>query len=181
MKESLATNICPYYVHYKEDDALYSKLYKMSLEEWKESNLSLKDDTILDIFLQILNGLYEMSQHKIIHRDLKPDNILIDDSEPLRPVVKLIDFGSTIFIHSDSERYQQDVIENFDPKCNFWFIIVRTTKPYNMDFNEFRKLCCAYSPHNLYKYTESSYNRHANFDIYSVGKIMEDFIPNFKH
>lgn len=48
-----------------------------------------------------------MGHYRIIHRDLKPDNILIDDSDPLRPVVKLIDFGSTIYIHSESEKYQQ--------------------------------------------------------------------------
>ena len=59
-----------------------------------------------------------MAQHNIIHRDLKPDNILIDDSDPLRPIVKLIDFGSTIYIHSESENYQQEVMESFDPKCN---------------------------------------------------------------
>ena len=122
-----------------------------------------------------------MTQYKIIHRDLKPDNILIDDTDPLNPVVKLIDFGSTIYIHSDSEKYQQEVVENFDPKRNNLLNSVRTTKPYNIDFSEFRKLCCAYSPHNLYKYTESSYNRHANFDLHSVGKMMEDFLPKLKN
>ena len=109
MKDSWVTNICPYYVYYKEEDTLYSKLYKMSLNEWKYSNLPCKDEILIEIFLQILNGLYEMSLYKIIHRDLKPDNILIDDSAPLKPVVKLIDFGSTIYTHSDSETYQQNV------------------------------------------------------------------------
>ena len=35
MKESMAANICPYYVHYKEEDTLYSKMYKLSLDEWR--------------------------------------------------------------------------------------------------------------------------------------------------
>lgn len=50
-----------------------------------------------------------MRVYNIIHRDLKPDNILIDASNPLRPIVKLIDFGSTIFLHSDSQKYEQKV------------------------------------------------------------------------
>ncbi len=44
-----------------------------------------------------------------------------------------------------------------------------------MDLNEYKKICYAYFPYNLHKYNESSYNRHAKFDIYSVGKIMEEF------
>lgn len=35
MKESLVANICPYYVHYKEEDTLYSKMYRISLEQWR--------------------------------------------------------------------------------------------------------------------------------------------------
>jgi hypothetical protein len=35
MKESWVKNICPYYVNYKEENTLYSKLYKFSLEDWK--------------------------------------------------------------------------------------------------------------------------------------------------
>lgn len=35
MKESLVANICAYYVHYKEENTLYSKMYKLTLEDWK--------------------------------------------------------------------------------------------------------------------------------------------------
>lgn len=50
-----------------------------------------------------------------------------------------------------------------------------------MDLNEFRKFCMTYFPQHVYKYNESTYNRHAKFDIYSVGKIMEEFKGKFKN
>ena len=46
-------------------------------------------DEILDIAIQIANGLARAHESNIIHRDLKPANIMITD----RGEVKIVDFG----------------------------------------------------------------------------------------
>ena len=59
----------------------------------KENNIYMKQDLIIKIILQIVNGLRHM--HKFAHvifRDLNPNNIMLDYSFN----VKLIDFGLTV-------------------------------------------------------------------------------------
>ena len=59
----------------------------------KENNIYMKQDLIIKIILQIVNGLRHM--HKCAHvifRDLNPNNIMLDYSFN----VKLIDFGLTV-------------------------------------------------------------------------------------
>ena len=70
-----------------------------------------------------------MSLYNIIHRDLKPDNIVMDESNPFKPILKLIDFGSAIYSYSESQSYEQEVQENFDPKRKFWLIQFEQPRP----------------------------------------------------
>ena len=59
----------------------------------KENNILMKQELVIKIILQIVNGLRHM--HKFAHvifRDLNPNNIMLDYSFN----VKLIDFGLTV-------------------------------------------------------------------------------------
>ena len=59
----------------------------------KENNISMKQDLIIKIILQIVSGLRHMHKHAhVIFRDLNPNNIMLDYSFN----VKLIDFGLTV-------------------------------------------------------------------------------------
>jgi len=53
----------------------------------KEKELSLKE--VLDIALQIAEGLNAAHKKGIVHRDVKPDNIMVTDER----IVKIMDFG----------------------------------------------------------------------------------------
>ncbi|HBP8935686.1 TPA: serine/threonine protein kinase, partial [Escherichia coli] len=59
-----------------------------SLEQFlKNQNCFLDEDTCLEIFHQIINGM-EAVNEVLIHRDIKPDNIFIDNG-----IFKIADFG----------------------------------------------------------------------------------------
>lgn len=59
------------------------------LEEWGGQ---MPYDTILPLFLDVLDAAQEAHQQGIVHRDLKPDNILLaHGQERMRP--KIVDFG----------------------------------------------------------------------------------------
>ena len=59
----------------------------------KENNIYMKQELIIKIILQIVNGLRHMHKHAhVIFRDLNPNNIMLDYSFN----VKLIDFGLTV-------------------------------------------------------------------------------------
>ncbi len=53
----------------------------------------LEEDKIIDIILQITNGLIKVHANGIIHRDIKPSNIIITEDE----TVKIVDFGIARF------------------------------------------------------------------------------------
>ena len=53
----------------------------------KEKELSLKE--VVDIALQIAEGLNAAHKKGIVHRDIKPDNIMVTDEG----LVKIMDFG----------------------------------------------------------------------------------------
>jgi len=62
---------------------------KKIIKSYKNKSELIDEDIIIDIILQICEGLKEIHKNKIIHRDLTPDNIFIDKNYK----IKIGDFG----------------------------------------------------------------------------------------
>ncbi len=60
-----------------------------TLQEFIEKNFPISNEKIIDITLQICNGLHEIHNQNIIHRDLKSSNIMFDENGEIR----IMDFG----------------------------------------------------------------------------------------
>ena len=61
-----------------------------TLAEYKTKSIEFGD--LIDLFIQVADGLSYAHRKDIIHRDIKPSNILIV-TENNRPVAKIVDFG----------------------------------------------------------------------------------------
>lgn len=64
-----------------------------SLAEIIEKNEKLGTERLLDIFIQICDGLAHAHKAGVIHRDVKPTNIILTKSESGKDLVKIVDFG----------------------------------------------------------------------------------------
>ena len=85
-------NICTIHEIGKTDDNqmfIVMAYYEGKTLKKKIEGGSLKTDEILDITMQIAEGLSRAHESEIIHRDIKPANILISK----RGEVKILDFG----------------------------------------------------------------------------------------
>ncbi|MEZ4487210.1 MAG: protein kinase [Cyanobacteriota/Melainabacteria group bacterium] len=64
-----------------------------SLAEVIEKKEKLGTERLLDIFIQICDGLAHAHKAGVIHRDVKPTNIILTKSESGKDLVKIVDFG----------------------------------------------------------------------------------------
>ncbi|OZJ06525.1 hypothetical protein BZG36_00544 [Bifiguratus adelaidae] len=71
------------------------------LFECIEEHTRFPEDTARTIFLQIVACIYYLDQIGISHRDIKDENIVIDQNYH----VKLIDFGSAVFLRPGRGKY----------------------------------------------------------------------------
>jgi BR serine/threonine kinase len=74
----------PYHLHLVLEFAQRGELF-----EYLVRTQTLREDTALEIFRQLIYGLEYLHSHSICHRDLKPENILLDANGQVR----IADFG----------------------------------------------------------------------------------------
>ena len=107
-------NICTIYEIAVEDDSEYIIMQYVdgvTLDQLLKMK-SLRVSQIIDIALQISDGMIEAHEQNIVHRDLKPSNIMIDRNGK----VKILDFGLAKFCsgkktRSDKNRTEADLTE----------------------------------------------------------------------
>lgn len=59
---------------------------------------------VLQILIQVCNGLQEAHDAGVVHRDLKPENIILQDRSDRPDAVKIVDFGIARDIDTTEER-----------------------------------------------------------------------------
>ncbi len=65
----------------------------VSLEQHISDSGSLEVGQALLLFIQIVDGLSHAHNNGIVHRDIKSSNIMLETSDPEKPVAKIVDFG----------------------------------------------------------------------------------------
>lgn len=68
-----------------------------SLDDLMRLQGRVAEAQILEVAIQIAQGLRAAQQHGLIHRDVKPGNILFDDNR----TAKIVDFGLAIFMEDE--------------------------------------------------------------------------------
>lgn len=64
-----------------------------SLQEIITEEGAMAPARALEFFHQVASGVLAAHSHRIIHRDLKPLNIMVQDDQPAKESVKILDFG----------------------------------------------------------------------------------------
>jgi len=106
-------NVLKFYdfFYHKEHLFIITELLKENLYEYSKNNRENDNFTyftigrLQKITMQVLNALSYIHSLHLVHCDLKPENILLKSYS--KAEVKVIDFGSTCFIHDHLSSYVQ--------------------------------------------------------------------------
>ena len=91
----------------------------------KRKKEKMKEEKLLEIFLQCLNGLKYIHSLEMIHRNIKPANIIIDSNWQVR----LIDFKMAVLTKSEyAEKYANEDVQKND--------LIKDSTYVNVDENE---------------------------------------------
>ena len=87
-----------------ENDSLQKKIGR-HIQSFNYQNIEpIREDLVINIFKQIIDGLEYLHSINIMHRDIKPDNILFDKSNN----IKITDFGLSAFLLPSWEQLKLD-------------------------------------------------------------------------
>jgi serine/threonine-protein kinase len=68
---------------------------------------ALSMEAVINIAIQIAEGLQHAHDRAVLHRDLKPSNIMVTDYDCAVPEVKIVDFGIAKVLESEKTRMTQ--------------------------------------------------------------------------
>lgn len=68
---------------------------------------SLNMEAVINIIIQLTEGLQHAHDRGVLHRDLKPSNIMVTDYDCAVPEVKIVDFGIAKVLESEKTRMTQ--------------------------------------------------------------------------
>ena len=77
-----------------DDFVIVTELAESDLKTYREQNPEISNEQIVEIMVQILNGLHYSHIQNLTHRDLSPDNVLVYENNTK---FKLCDFGVASF------------------------------------------------------------------------------------
>ncbi|MEM9492943.1 MAG: serine/threonine-protein kinase, partial [Myxococcota bacterium] len=83
-----------------------------NLRDWVDDHHH-ETQRVLDLFVQICDGLSAAHQVEIIHRDLKPDNIMVVTDHSDNDLIKILDFGIAKLLSHEDEEYGWKTTEGF--------------------------------------------------------------------
>jgi serine/threonine protein kinase len=141
------------------------------LSKWIEKS-DKNAGEILDILIQITNGMKYLHDNNIIHRDIKPQNILLDNN-----IIKICDFGFSTIYKSHMDMFNTicgtplymcpEVLnmKNYTIKSEIWslgvlfYIIIYNLHPYGnlLSIEEYKEKInnqIIYQPINLFEVSE---------------------------
>jgi len=75
----------------------------VALRDELKTRKRLEPSRIVGIFRGVCSAVEAAHQRDLIHRDLKPENIFISANEPVRDLVKVLDFGIAKFLPSRND------------------------------------------------------------------------------
>lgn len=74
-------------------------------EVLQTSTLSM--EAVINIIIQLTEGLQHAHDRGVLHRDLKPSNIMVTDYDCAFPQVKIVDFGIAKILETDTNKVTQ--------------------------------------------------------------------------
>ncbi len=90
-------NLARLYEFFKHDDdrlfMVMEFVQGITLHEYSKKRGPLAEDEVIEISIQICQGLVEIHNKGIVHRDISPDNIMILTETDGQKKIKMIDFG----------------------------------------------------------------------------------------
>ena len=126
-------NTVNFYRRLENDEYIIFELEfcQTDLREYLNENGEIGRDKGLfkEIVKGIVKALKTLHKKGIMHRDIKPDNIFIKDTESDEKIIKLGDFGCSIFIKDNTSEPMgtifysaPEIIKNieYDEKCDLW-------------------------------------------------------------
>lgn len=100
-------NICEIYDLGQLDDGrpylVMERLVGRTFAERILRERGLPYDDVLSITAQVLSGLVAAHDKGIVHRDIKPENVFLAERIGAPPIVKILDFGVSKILASESE------------------------------------------------------------------------------
>jgi eukaryotic-like serine/threonine-protein kinase len=93
-----------------------------------DASYKVTEDWVMEIFMQILNGVWDCMEAGVLHRDLKPQNVVFVDE--LLMDIKIVDFDTCIEVKDETTQLSTAVgtLEYMAPEVLESFIEIQVCR-----------------------------------------------------